>query len=198
MTLWTIQPEAIYQEILNTGVYRCDFQQSHMREWQMQYDWLVAQMEQRIGKRPKGVSYPVWAWYQREGRRKKPDLRQERWGNGWKGDRFVCMEVEIPDELVLLSDFDGWSIILLDSLISETKEEDDTLSQVYSSLSTAEQKEMMERNWERVFDLSPMNHEWTARGETIQATFWELRKEQIRKTWLFTSATPKPSYLETD
>lgn len=52
MTLWTIQPEALYQEILNTGVYRCDFQQSHMREWQMQYDWLVAQMERRIGKRP--------------------------------------------------------------------------------------------------------------------------------------------------
>ena len=27
------------------------------------YNWMVAQMEDRIGKRPEGVTYPIWAWH---------------------------------------------------------------------------------------------------------------------------------------
>ena len=56
--------------------------------------------------------------------RKKPDLRRERWGNGFKGDRFSCMEIDIPDEKVVLTDFDAWSIILLNGLLSENEDED--------------------------------------------------------------------------
>lgn len=196
MVLWTIQPEAVYQELLETGVYRCDFQQSPMNYWKKQYDWLVEQMKKRIGKSPDGVSYPVWAWYQWEGKRKKPDLRRERWGNGWKGERFACMEIEIPDEAVLLSDFDAWSIILLNGLLSLSEEEDNVLEQSYNALSKEARSEMKSRNWEGAFDLSPIDNSWMRRGETIQATFWELRKEQVRKVRMFTSATPKPEYLK--
>lgn len=72
MILWTIQPEKVYQSILENGVYRCDFSRSPMKDWKAQYDWLAAQMTKRLGKPPAGVSYPVWAWYQWEGVRKKP------------------------------------------------------------------------------------------------------------------------------
>ena len=54
-----------------------------------------------------GVTLPVWAWYQWEGVRKKPDLRKERWANGFEGEEFVCLECDIPDEEVVLSDFDS-------------------------------------------------------------------------------------------
>lgn len=43
-----------------------------------------------------------------------------------------------------------------------------------------------EINWERVFDVEPFHNEWTIRGDSIQATFWELRKEQIRDIRFFT------------
>lgn len=127
MILWTIQPEEVYRLLMDTGVYHCDFNKSKMQDWKMQYDWLAEQMSNRIGLPPANVSYPVWAWHTWEGNRKRPDLRRERWGNGWKGEQFVRMEIEIPDEQVLLSDFDAWSIILLNGLLSETEEEDNRL-----------------------------------------------------------------------
>lgn len=196
MILWTIQSEEVYQKILNTGYYRCDFDKADMKEWKTQYDWLSAQMKKRIGEAPAGVEYPVWAWYQWEGERKKPDLRRERWGNGWKGERFACLEIDVPDGKVLLSDFDTWSIILLDGFISNSEEEDNELERKYNALSDVEKKKMKEKNWEGAFDLTYVENGWITRGDSIQATFWELKREQIRKVRMFTSAAPKPDYLK--
>ena len=158
MILWTIQPEEVYELIQRTGVYHCDYGKSGMDDWQEQYDWLVREMKERIGELLGGVSYPVWAWYMWKGARKKPDLRRERWGNGWKGERFACMEIDIPEA----------------------------------------RREYKYRNWKNVFDLAYVDNGWIHRGDSIQATFWELRKEDIKKVRFFTAATPKPKYLEAE
>ena len=97
-----------------------------MPEFVEMYNWLVLQMKKRIGDPPEGVIYPVWAWHTQRSKRHKPDLRSERWANGYDGEKFVCLEIEVPDEQVLLSDFDLWSLILLDSIITETEEEEKT------------------------------------------------------------------------
>ena len=112
MILWTIQSIEVYEQIQDHGVFHCDFAKSGFNDWSEQFDWLAQEMRARIGNPPDGVTHPIWAWYMWEGIRKKPDLRRERWGNGWKGDRFVCMEIDIPEERLVLTDFDSWSIIL--------------------------------------------------------------------------------------
>ena len=189
MLLWTIQEESVYNSILTDGFYRCDISKSPLgQDLKEGYDWLIEQMKSRIGDPPDGVVYPVWAWYQWEGKRKKPDLRRERWSCGNKGDRFACREIDIPDEEVLLSDFDAWSIILLHGLISSSEEEDRVLEERYEALSTKEQRLFKSNNWERIFDLTPLENEWTIRADSIQATFWELRKEQIMDVRFFTAA----------
>lgn len=198
MILWTIQPEAVYEDILRSGFYHCDFNKSFLSEWKRQYDWLVEQMKKRIGPPPEGVFYPVWAWHTWERKRKKPDLRRERWGNGWKGERFVCLEIDIPEKDVLLSDFDSWSIILLNGLLADTEEEDQKLETFYESLPPDEQRIMQDKNWEDAFDLRYVKTAWMQRGCSIQATFWELRKDQITEVRRFTSASPKPGYLKDD
>ena len=157
MILWTSQEEAVYNELLKTGVYRCDFNLSSMRDCRKQYDWLVQQMKRRIGPPPDKVTYPVWAIYQQDGKHRKPDLRRERWAFGCNGERFACLEIEIPDREVLLSDLDIWCIILNDGLISDTEQEDCCLEAQYEALSPSEKRRMKEKNWERVFDLSPLN-----------------------------------------
>ena len=195
MTLWMIQPDEVYQQIQKTDIYRCDFEKSQMTDLREQYDWLVQEMKARIGEPPEGVFYPVWAWYMWEGARKKPDLRRARWRNGWKGDRFVCMEIEIPDDRVVLSDFDVWSIILLDGLIADTEEENELLEKAYEAMPLEAQREYKYRNWKNIFDLTYVDNGWVHRGDSIQATFWELRKEDIRKVWFFTSAAKRPENL---
>ena len=188
MILWTIQPEKIYDQILQTGRYHCDFQKSFMTDWKYKYDWLVSEMKSRIGEPPEGVTYPVWAWYMREGKRKKPDLRRERWGNGKKGDRFVRIEIDISENRLLLSDFDLWSIILLNGLISMSEEEDRRLEVEYDRLSEEGKREFRELNWQRAFDITPFENDWISKGSCIQATFWELHREDIRDVRHFTSA----------
>ena len=186
MRLWTIQPEKVFQEIQDTGVYRCDIEQSS-KNWMMQYDWLVSEMKKRIGLPPSGVEYPVWAWKSWQKGRIMPDLRAERWYYGRKNHVFFRLEIEIPDEKVLLSDFDAWGIILNEDWLSDTEEEDRGIEKIYKSLSPAKQKEMLNENWQRVFDITPFENGWIERGYSVQATFWELKKEQIRKVKKFIS-----------
>ena len=114
MILWTMQPLNVYEMIQGTGVYRCDPARSSMigLEFTEQYDWLVEKMTERIGPPPDGVKYPVWAWYKQNGKRSKPDLRSERWGYGPGGEMYTCIEIDIPDDKVLLSDFDVWHLPL--------------------------------------------------------------------------------------
>nr|WP_308695504.1 DUF3841 domain-containing protein [uncultured Stomatobaculum sp.] len=188
MILWTSQEEAVYNELLKTGVYRCDLNLSPMKDCRKQYDWLVRQMKQRIGPPPEQVTYPVWALYQQDGKHRKPDLRRERWAVGCNGERFACLEIEIPDRDVLLSDFDAWCMLLSDFLISDTEQEGCCLEAQYEALSPSEKRRMKEKNRERVFNLSPLNNGWSRRGYYIQANFWELRLEQVRDVRFFRAA----------
>ena len=140
MVLWTIQPVGIWNTIQDTGVYRCDPIKSLMTDLQFQekYEWLIGQMKKRIGPPPDGVTYPVWAWYMQNGKHRKPDLRSERWGYGPGGEDYVCIEFEVPDDQVLLSDFDVWHIVLNNDLISEAEEEDALQEEYWESLSPKE------------------------------------------------------------
>ena len=171
---------------METGEYICNFKKSVMKYYQDTYDWLVEQMISKIGDPPDCVKYPVWAWY-KDGKKYKPDLRNARFGYGKKGDKYACIEIEVPDEDVVLSDFDNWIVILNDGLISETEEEDEIIEKTYNSLSEEEKKIMKSENWRRVFDISPFNNGWDVRGEYIQATFWMLKKDYIRGVRFFTA-----------
>lgn len=115
----------------------------------------------------------------------KPDLRSERWGYGPGDEDYTCIEFEIPDDQVLLLDFDAWHIILNNGLFSDSEEEADQKDAYYDSLPVAEQKEFKEKNWEKVFDITPFKNDWTHRGDWIQATVWELRKDMIRDVRFF-------------
>ena len=85
----------------------------------------------------------------------------------------------------MLSDFDEWHIVLCNGLVSDTEEEDVAQEAFYESLSDEEKIAYKEKNWERVFDISPLNNGWTTRGEWVQATFWELRREDVRAVRFF-------------
>lgn len=102
----------MYRDILKTGRYICKPALIDIPEFTKAYDWLVARMNLQIGSPRDGVKYPVWAWYAQGSGHKKPDLRRERWSNGSDGKKMVCMELEVPDEQVVLSDFDNWHAIL--------------------------------------------------------------------------------------
>lgn len=109
--LWTIQHEEAYLRMVRNGVLRAD--RAHLfggDEFLVSYNWMSQQMRMRICEPPHGVQYPVWLWHTWEGKRKRPDMRKSAYAA--PNTPIVLLMVEIPDEMVLLSDFDRWNIVM--------------------------------------------------------------------------------------
>jgi hypothetical protein len=91
------------------------------------YHWMMKQMEKRIPNYE--GEYPIWVWTERQ------DLR--RAGYFEPGTRGVQLELNIPDEKVLLSDFNAWHIVLNND----------------SLLVNDEENISKEESWERIFEF---------------------------------------------
>ena len=96
------------------------------------------------------------------------------------------MEINIPEEKVLLSDFEAWHFVLNDWYYSPATNEQEweRLEKKFDSLPERKQKQVEEKSWQRIFDTDIRHGEWTKNGETVQGCFWMLEINQIRKVWL--------------
>ena len=177
MLLWTIQHKAAYDILLETG--RLIANEKHLLfegQFRPSYDWLVGQMKKRIGMSPDDVKYPVWAWYQWEGVRKRLDMRTHRYG-GEKGTPIVLLSIDIPDNMVLLSDFDMWHVVLNDGYLLLYDKDD---------IEDPSEDEKL-KSWENVFYIDVVTDCWYVPKST-QATFWELKKERVLRAEHFVLA----------
>lgn len=190
MILWTIQTEDAWSELQDRGVLRATRQQSE-KDFLLAYQWMIEQMERRLAPRVQRNQFPVWAWRQWENEvRAKPDLRSS--GHIPKGERGVRIEFEIPDDLVLLSDFHLWHYVLNYWYLPHSESEGEEFEAELEShgLSFFTRKPLphpgfhsrIVASWDRIFDLH-----WTGDDlalplsrKSIQATLWELKEDQVR------------------
>lgn len=123
--------------------------------------------------RPENILLPVWAWYKNYGLQQKPDRRRSMFRNYESYD--AIMELEVPDELVILSDFDDWHCILNNFPIFTKEEESENYDwpngydewglPIYDD-------EFKLASWERVFRTD---------GDFVQACFWAIEPEYLVK-----------------
>ena len=181
MRLWSIQPELLYERLCVDKVIHCNPEES---EWVTKcnfgpaYDWLAEQMTQRIGLPPLGIKYPIWAWHTMRGKHQKPDLR---WVE-FRADSGVCLELEIPDQDVLLNDEEVWYYVLGDWFYGDcaNEQESEAEDNWFESLSPDVQRNAKRKSWEKIFKTNPSGvNNWYSSGKFIQATFWELRLDQV-------------------
>ena len=188
MKLWTIQKAEVLEILERDGIYRTNTAACHNPDLSEAYDWLNTYLEKKDIK-PEGVDYPIWAWFRHDRKEKKPDLRKAAYAA--PGTKCVCIELEIPDNKVLLSDYDAWHAVLNKWWIDDStnEEEWDKNHDWFDTLSFEERKVLMEKSWEKIFDIElredPTN--WDSNGKYIQAVFWELRKEYVKKAQYFTA-----------
>lgn len=98
-----------------------------------------------------------------------PDLRaRAHIPSGTKG---VRIELDVPDDLVLLSDFETWHAVLNNHVLSYSEKEHD---QTHS-------REQIEKSWERVFEFGKGDPDWNGTGSSVQATIPKIDKDWIRK-----------------
>lgn len=179
MRLWTIQDEAVYNTIITEGKYRCDGSKSvHLEsdKFKKAYAWLVKKMEEKLGQIPDGIEYPVWAWAF------KPDLRKSCWCAS--GKKCVRIEFEIDEKDIFITDYGNWHCALNDFPFFDI-EDDDEWEKVYREfclLRGDDYTKALEKSWEGfIYSEIPSNE------HRAQITFWELKKEQIKKVHHFIS-----------
>lgn len=215
MILWTIQPIEFWHKLEKDGqIYTED---KYIESLDLQncskeiaeifskaqmyvYGWLAKEMKKRIGS-IKGIKYPLWAWYQWYGEeRKRPDLRSGMYSE--PGTKMVRIELELPDNQVVLHDYDLWHFPLNNFYLYENDEDDARIDKWrkehnikltgYQS-SNKEYQQILEQSWLKVFDLewckrSIQNEQYGTyeRGQCIQATFWILKLANVKNVKKFT------------
>lgn len=127
-----------------------------------------------MDKRINNNSFPIWLWST------KPNLNDE--GHFNKGTKAVCLTVEIPDNKVLLSDFDAWHCVLNNCFCSLMDEEDKLFEQGKLNISK-------EQSWERIFDLEQLRKSemWRGNDQITQDVTPVISKEQILNIEHFTA-----------
>lgn len=167
MKLWTVQTVEVLDKINSDGVYHCDpsrsvllTEESFSHMFVPAYDWMAEQMKKQIGPAPDGVRYPIWAYYMHRGRQKKPDLRcAEFIGKCYDEPPRVLITLDIDPSRVLLSDMDKWTFVL-------------NCWWLPPSDATIEDKDKkIKLSWNNIFRMDSSRY--------VQATFWEIRREDV-------------------
>jgi hypothetical protein len=200
--LYSFQPFEIYEQLLQGNTFRsapaiCNPQSEEFEDtWKRAYDWLMGEMDRRCPvSRPAGVTYPVWAWHWWGGpNRRKPDLRSSR--HYAETSPWVLLSLEVPEGEVLLSEYHAWHHVLNDWFLApetevtafEARCKARDLSPFRNRpLPDVELREELENTWHQIFDLEkiPALLEYEREESYVQATFWELRPEFVRKAVWF-------------
>lgn len=153
---WTVQPIERFKELQDKGLI------TGLKEGAMfpkAYEWLVDQMDKRI--EGNDGRYPIWLWteFPKEFRSYYP-----------KG---VVLKVEIPDEKVLLSNFDAWHNVINNTYFCLTDEEWDATEESDDVIVNGVSKE---DSWLRIFNI--------LEGK-VQGTTPVLTKDMVKKTIRF-------------
>lgn len=199
MRVYTIQTVEFYEELLRNGVVYCNRESECSRDCKVQYDWMAEQMRKRIGEPPlPNIKYPVWVWQQNKSRKRpKPPMSSKNIPNGHS--EAVMLELDVPDNEVLLSDLNLWILPLNhwainnrheDKLLYKKLEEyEKTHGKCYEMHEYPEEirREIFD-SWERVFDLNICDsYMVTSRRQnrSIQGTIWLLCKEWLKVVHVF-------------
>lgn len=157
------------------------------------YRWMATQMVERIGRSPGRSSYPLWAWRSWNGK-PRPDLRSG--GHLPAGTKGYRLAIDVPDEEVLLSDFELWHHVLNGWYLALAEEDSDAFeaalkearAPIYAPYPEPFHSRAVE-SWEHIFDVDRASSEWLgdASERSIQATFWRLDVEQVKSVQAFTA-----------
>lgn len=191
MILWTIQPADVCRSLQERGSLHADPElwTDMYPSLEAAYRWMTGQMARRIpGFRG---HYPWWAWRQWALDRPRPDLRNVR---TYRSGSNVLLKLDVPDQEVLLSDYNAWHAVINVWPIADTEAEYEILEQEISDRQQTsrpfdeELDRKIQKSWERIFDLDGLKTHWMYPEGSVQACFETLRWRDVKRVQVFEGA----------
>lgn len=183
MKVWSYQTLEAYQTLLQTGRLSSTRDRVCIADFVPMYDVLREMMARKLGPPPTEDTYPMWVWVRaRSGKRyggRKPTSR-------YKGN--VLLHLEVPQERMLVTEFQAWGICLnYGALVPFEGEEDLEFERLTASMTREDPRRLalVSPTWERLTDLQwCLEHIYESQNPRVlrlQGTLWEIRLEDVVK-----------------
>ncbi len=184
MRLFSLQSSDVWNTLKTEGVYRALKSKAEFLKdpddfqiFGKAYEYITDIMLLKGIDKPLHYDFekntPIWAWFWHNGKN-FVDLRMETRVNK---PGSVCIELEIPDDKVLLSGYEIWHMPLNNGYIS-----DDFWTDCESLENIARSQAEIENSWIKCFEPEFLKHE-----SFIQATFFEMKLNWVKNVRFFGS-----------
>ena len=182
MKIWTRQHPGVLEELERTGRYRVREEAIRLKNGDMSdyylelYRWYVRRGG-RLVPVPEGVEYPVWV-----------SLTTESMLQPVEGS--VVLELDVPDDLVLVTDVEKWGYRVNYWYIPKSPEDERRHNEELRRYGIASETALVQTDkgnfypalkrkivdsWDRLFDAPPADF------SAAQGTVWELRREWLTR-----------------
>jgi hypothetical protein len=184
MKLYTFLTKEEFDTLNTNGYLTCDASRTEPY-YKEAYDFMADNLEKKYSKKnidlEESIVYPRWAWY--SWMNNKDILSCEDLIDNFRPDRYLIV-CNIPDEQVLLSDYDNWHHCLNYMYLSRTEEEEAEIESMRENIEADkdEMHNLMHKSWLRIFDPEFPN-QWIIEKDchSLQAVFWVLYKSQVEE-----------------
>lgn len=185
MIILTVQPKSILPLLLagysvhpdDTKILECH---KDVPEFISAYNWMTGQMMDKGITEGKSTGFPFWGWRRFDGRDGITILKSTEWNTEcycFDATETCILELSIPDNEILLSDFDLWHFVLNNSYLNnaQTDEEWEEKDNWFDSLPKKKQENEKLKSWKQVLDID--QNDLTVKY--IQGTFWSIKPEYV-------------------
>ena len=179
MILYTVQEYTLYKKLLKSKVLKVDLSFSELYvDYKIAYDWLYKQFKKRV-KNYDGN--PLWWGYL-----KRPDLRVYR---RYCCEKMVLIELDIPDNLLLKSNFYLWECAICDAGIFKSLKEFNAYykdEKNWTSKVKKQKQKIKEKSWDIIFEESLPKSKWLEEYEIKwQVNFEYLKLSDVKSVKIF-------------
>lgn len=122
MELITFQTWGAFQELISKEYLVTNPQYINVLKSKKVYEWIIRKMDEKIKDKPKGASYPLWAWVQ-YGKRQCPPKHKTLGYFAPNEDILVKITFHKNEEELLLTNFNLFSFLLNNRYIPINKKE---------------------------------------------------------------------------
>ncbi len=150
MRLYTVQHKLALDEILNGANFYCDEKFADV-DFKKAYNWLKVQMERILKCKIPTNLYPIWFHsciqafgFEVENQDELDNLFY------FKEKDYYLLEFEIPDDMLVMSDYEKWHCVLNNSFLDKGFYKPYDEIEPFKSYSSSE----IEESWKEVFNIS--------------------------------------------
>lgn len=177
MVIYTIQSRQVLDRLITNKKYTCDAEKSHYKnDFDTEYKWMAAQMDNHAVPHPDNLIYPIWGWYRINGH--APTLNDLK---NFMSKDDIILKINIPENKILLSDYDAWHYVLNNMWYdnSTSEYEFDLMHTYFDTLPRFKQKKLKEESWLKIFNITKIKTDWFKNGYYVQGTFWEITDNML-------------------